>query len=290
MIDRTLLISPHPDDISMSAFGIVTNRLIPGEMFLLTVFSWSDYIALNRGALYDLRTILNYPPRPLEFIDSVKRYAGRFGTNPISILEKLFGLRQPDRVSRIRQLEDLAFSRKTRMRYGHLDFRDCKLRHGRPIIDTSWPLEKDLETLNRLVLALNGTVSRLNVQVMVAPWPFGARQHLDHRLVNAAAASVAEGTGVKLLYLDDQPYSRRPLVAMKDSRGQMYAPRLLGLSPSEMKRKSDAMKIYRSQMVPEYFQAVRRTPPGSAGNSYSETLWEPSRGASQSADARMVGY
>jgi LmbE family N-acetylglucosaminyl deacetylase len=259
----------------MSAFGILTKKILPGELILLTVFSWSNYIVLNRRTVEDLRTLLNFVPRPGEFADSLARNVGRLGTNPISVLRKLFDLREPYKVSRIRLLEDLAFTKRTGMRFGYFNFPDSKIRHGRPIMDASWPLTGEQDVLTSLSSALQRAVSRMQVQVILAPWPYGPRQHVDHRLVSLAASRVADETGTRLLYLDDQPYARRPLETMQDYRGHSYVPLLVKLDHSDMERKYGAMNLYRSQMIPSYFQAVRRAPPGSIGEPNSETLWQP---------------
>jgi LmbE family N-acetylglucosaminyl deacetylase len=260
----------------MSAFGMVTRGMVPGPVTLLTLFSWSDYIVLNRGALQDLRTTLSYPPHPLELARSVAENAGRFGTHPISIIQRLFGIRRPYKVSRIRTREDLAFSKFAGISFRYFQFPDCKIRHGTPITDPNWPLDNEHDLQGRLLSAIATTVARTKAQVILAPWPYGPRQHLDHRLVNRAAARVADDTGVRLVYVDDIPYSRRPLEPTKDTRGCKYSPELLKLDPTEVKRKLHAMRIYKSQMIPGYFQAVYDAPPGSPEARNSETVWQQS--------------
>jgi LmbE family N-acetylglucosaminyl deacetylase len=275
MSERTLLLSPHSDDMAMSAFGIITKKLLPGQLVLLTIFSWSNFIELNRRTFANPRTLANSLPRPNELADSLARNVGHLGTKPSKILLKLLDLRQPYKISRIRLLEDISFSNRTGMRFSYLNFPCSKFRHGRAIMDPRWPTTNEQELMGKLLTALKNVISRMNAQVIVAPWPYGGRQHIDHRLVNEAAARVAEVTGVRLFYLDDQPYSRLPLGKMVDRRGLPYAPIVAKLDPSEMKRKYSAMSLYWSQMVPEFFRAVCRPPPGSPDQPFSETLWQP---------------
>lgn len=273
MTELVLLVSPHSDDISMSAFGIVSKKRISGEVTLLTVFSQSDYLVFGRGVFASTR-VLSLVPKPSELADSVSRNAHAFGANPKSIFRMFLDPNEASKVSRIRLLEDIAFSKKTGMKFRYFDFPSSGIRQGRPIMDPNWPLASEEELLGRITSALQEAVSRLRVNAIAAPWPYGPRQHLDHRLVNVAATRVAEEKGIRLFYLDDQPYSRRPLEIMQDARGHCYTPGLVRLDQSEMRGKLEAMATYRSQMTPDYFRAVSMAPPGSPSESNSETLWE----------------
>jgi LmbE family N-acetylglucosaminyl deacetylase len=276
MPERALLLSPHSDDIVMSAFGIITKKLLPGPLGLLTVFSLSRTIMLKRRNLANLRMLANSLPRPNELAESLARNAGDFGKRPGKILQNLLDLRQPYKISRIRLLEDLSFSRRAGMRLSYLNFPDSKSRHGRAILDPNWPLANEDDVLGKLIPVLKNVISRMKVQIIAAPWPYGERQHIDHRLVNESAVRIAEDMGIGLFYLDDQPYSRRPIEKMVDVRGRQYTPVVTKLDPSEMSRKYSAMNLYSSQMVSEFFKAVRRPPPGSTHQYFSETLWQPS--------------
>jgi LmbE family N-acetylglucosaminyl deacetylase len=274
--EQTLLVSPHSDDMAMSAFGIITKKLLPGQLNLMTVFEWSNYIVPSQRTFASLRTLANSIPRPSELRHSLARNAGHFGNRPSKILGNLLDLKQPYKVTRIRLFEDIRFSKRTGMKFSYLNFPCCKCRYGRAITDPNWPLANDQEMMDKLYPVLKRVISRLNVRVIVAPWPYGTKQHVDHRLVNETATRISEDTGTKLFYVDDQPYSRRPLNPMVDRRGFTYDPTIVNLDPSERRRKFRAMSIYRSQMTPGYFRAVSRPPPGSPDQSFSETLWQPS--------------
>jgi LmbE family N-acetylglucosaminyl deacetylase len=272
----TLLLSPHSDDMAMAAYGIATRKILPAPLSLLTVFSWSNYIILSPRTFTDLRFLLNVLPRPRELPHSMAKSLGSLGGPPRGILAELLDLRQPFKVSRIRVLEDIRFSRMAGVRFGYLNLPDSKCRRGTPIRDPEWPISKEEDTLKVLCLTLSNIVSRTNVSTIVAPWPYGSRQHIDHRLVSEAAVRVAEDTGVSLFYVDDQPYSRRPPGAMADRRGRPYASTVIKLGESEMAMKYKAMRVYRSQMVRGFMDAVHRPPPGHPELENSETLWQPS--------------
>jgi LmbE family N-acetylglucosaminyl deacetylase len=277
--EGTLLLSPHSDDMVMAAYGIVTRKLLPGPLSLLTVFSWTNYIILNPRTFADIRFLLNVAPRPQELAHSMMRNMHRFGTHPRRILPELLDLRQPYKVSRIRVFEDLRFSKMAGVKFCYLNLPDSKCRRGRPIKDPEWPISREENILGVLCSAIKGVISRMRAGTVVAPWPYGVRQHIDHRLVSETATRVAEETGVRLLYVDDQPYSRRPPGTMTDRRGRSYASAVVKLDPSEMTMKYKAMNIYRSQMVPGYLKAVRGPPPGHPELGNSETLWQPSQPA-----------
>jgi len=273
--EPTLVLSPHSDDAVMSGYGILAKRFFPGAVDLFTAFSWTNYSVILENALPRPRTLLRIIPRPTELLRSVSNNAGRFGTSPKGILKRLLDLEQPNRIARIRLLEDLEFSKKVGVAYHYAHLPDSKVRNGRGISDPSLPLETESETLSELYRVLRRFQSKVGAKVIVAPWPYGPKQHIDHRLLHEAAVRVAEDTGVTLFYLDDLPYSRRPLVTTPDSRGVPYSPVCFRLDLADMRKKFGAMGIYGSQMVPWYFEAVCMPPPGDSPRPYSETLWRP---------------
>jgi len=273
----TLLLSPHSADIAMSAFGILSKKLLPEPVTLLTVFSLSNYFMHHQRPRPDLPVLLNLLPRPGDLVRSLKRNVGRFGTNnPLSIAYKLLDLEQPYKVSRVRLMEDIRFSRRMGIKFRYLNIPDSKMRSGKPIMDPDWSLANEQGTMDRTHGIIYDLISRVKAQAIVAPWPNGSRQHVDHRMVSEIATRIAEETGVRLFHVDDQPYSRRPFETMTDRRGHEYIPLVVRLSVQEMKLKVKAMGLYWSQMVPEYWQAVLQRVPGSEEKYYSETLWQPS--------------
>jgi LmbE family N-acetylglucosaminyl deacetylase len=143
-------------------------------------------------------------------------------------------------------------------------------------MDPNWPLTDDQEFSDGLFSTVKKIIVTTRAKVILAPWPYGAIQHIDHRLVHAAAIRVVDDMGLELLYLDDQPYSRRPLETMIDERGHRYNPFVVNLNKSQMRNKYRGMNLYESQMIPSYMEAVRKPPPGACDENYSETLWRPS--------------
>ena len=159
------------------------------------------------------------------------------------------------------------------MKFSYMNFSCASVRHQKLVSDPESPLDEPT-LARRLFLSLSDVILRAGVEAIVAPWPYASSQHIDHRIVYEAGTRVAETTGVKLFYVDDQPYSRRPVKAASDSRDQLYSPVVVKLSTSEMYEKHRAMRIYWSQMTPEYLLSVCAAPPGSPDLVCSETLWE----------------
>jgi len=273
----TLLLSPHSDDAVMSTFGILKRRLLPRPVTLLTVFTVTSYFVRFGRARPNLQVLGNLLPRPAEVFRSIRRNAGRFGTNPWGIARKLIDMEEPYKITRIRLLEDESFSRRMRVEFRYFSIPDSQARYGRPIMDPAWPLADEAELLSGVQRSVEDLTSRLAVQAIAVPWPYGPRQHVDHRIANEVATQTAERVGVKLYYLDDQPYSRRPLVPTTNARGHHYTPQLVSLNRHEMRSKIKAMELYWSQMIPEYLGAVAEPPPGAPEQGYSETLWLPSQ-------------
>jgi LmbE family N-acetylglucosaminyl deacetylase len=260
----------------MSAFGILNRKLLPSPVTLLTVFTLTKYYVQYGRAGPSLRALGNLLPRPTEALRSIRRNAGRFGTNPWGIARKLIDIEEPYKITRIRLLEDIAFSRRMSIKFRYLNLPDSQARQGRPIMDPAWRLANEARLLGEVQQSVENLILRMGVQAIAAPWPYGGRQHVDHRIVNETAAHASEATGVKLYYLDDRPYSRRPLELAVDAMGRHYSPQLVSLNGQEMKSKFKAMGLYWSQMVPEYWSAVVEPPPGSPEKKCSETVWRPS--------------
>jgi len=275
--ERTLVVSPHSDDAVMSGYGILSKKVLPGPLDLFTAFSWTNYSVILQGSIPGPRTMLRLIPRPAELLRSISKRGGRLGSSPKGMAKKLLDLEEPSRIARVRLIEDLAFSKKIGASYHYSNLPDSKIRNGSGISDPSRPLETESEMLTELYRVLRRLKSKIGAQVIVAPWPYGPKQHIDHRLLHEVAIRIAEDTGVSLLYLDDLPYSRRPLVATPDRRGIPYFPVNVRLDLADMRKKFKAMRIYESQMIPRYFEAVREPPLGNSPQLYSETLWKPSR-------------
>jgi LmbE family N-acetylglucosaminyl deacetylase len=216
-------------------------------------------------------------PRPNELYSALRRNRGHFGGSRVDLLVRLLDLEEIYKVSRVRLSEDISFSKRIGAKIKYFDLPDSKIRDGKAIMDPNWPLHHAGPVSAKLRSLLERTIKETGAANVLSPWPYGNKQHVDHRLVCDAASRVARDLDVNLYYVDDQPYSRRPLDVAWDDLGSSYRPVLVKLSMSDMKGKYEAMNIYGSQMIDQYFDAVRRGPPGSSTNTYSETLWTTSR-------------
>ncbi|MDA4127488.1 MAG: PIG-L family deacetylase [Thaumarchaeota archaeon] len=273
MSKGTLLVSPHADDTVMQAFGMLRKNVLPGPLYLVTVFARSNYMVIERRIFMQGRTIPKLLPRPNELISALRKNRGHFGGSRVKLLARLLDLEEIYKVSRIRLSEDIAFAKSIGAKIKYFDLPDCKVRYGEAIMDPDWPLLPDEPLSTTLTSLLERVIKETGVANVVSPWPYGGRQHLDHRLVFRAANQVAHELNKGLYYVDDQPYSRRPLDVARDDFGRVCSPVLVKLSILDMKGKYEAMNIYGSQMIDQYFAAVRSALPGSSTEGYSETLW-----------------
>jgi LmbE family N-acetylglucosaminyl deacetylase len=261
----------------MQAFGMLKKNVLTKPLYLVTAFSRSNYMVINRRIFLQRQTLPKLLPRPNELLNALRKNRDHFGGSRVDLLARLLDLEEIYKVSRIRLSEDISFSRSIGAKTKYFDLPDCKVRYGRAIMDPNWPLDPDEPLSTKLRSLLERTIKETGVANVLSPWPYGNRQHVDHRLVCHAATRSAHDLNVNLYYADDQPYSRRPLDVARDDFGRVYSPVLVKLSVSDMKGKYAAMNIYGSQMIDQYFAAVRRDPPGSSTDGYSETLWTASQ-------------
>jgi LmbE family N-acetylglucosaminyl deacetylase len=273
----TLLLSPHADDTVMQAFGMLRKNLLPRPLYLVTAFSRSNYMVIQRRIFFQRQTLPKLLPRPNELYNALRKNRGHFGGSRVDLLARLLDLEEIYKVSRIRLSEDISFSKSIGAKIKYFDLPDSQLRDGKAIMDPNLPLHPDEALSAKLRSLLQRVIKETGVANVLSPWPYGNKQHVDHRLVCDAASRAARELDVNLYYVDDQPYSRRPLDVARDDLGRVCRPVLVKLSMSDMKRKYGAMNIYGSQMIDQYFDAVRRAPPGSSTDAYSETLWTTSQ-------------
>lgn len=230
----TLFLSPHSDDMAMSAYHILKKGLLPKPYYIATVFSYSNY-------------------------------------------SKFKDVNDPDKMTFIRIKEDVGFCNIVGAKLYTLNIPDCEMRHGDAIFDSNWPLEKENDIIRNIQTQLNNIVKKTGCKVLASPWPCGNYQHLDHRLVYYSVANFALNTKLKLVLLDDQPYSRRPMktIELEPYARVEYRPFLLVLDPEEISLKHIAMSIYKSQMCNFYHKAIDKPAPDDYTQQPSETLWIP---------------
>jgi LmbE family N-acetylglucosaminyl deacetylase len=273
----TLLISPHADDTVMQAFGMLQKNMLPKPWYLATAFSRSNYMVIEKRIFFQRQTLTKLLPRPNELVNAMRKNGGHFGGSRVKLLARLLDLGEIYKVSRIRLSEDISFSKSVGAKFRYFDLPDSKVRHGEAITDPGWPINAEESLSTTLRGLLERTIKETGVASVLSPWPYGNRQHVDHRLVCHAAGRVASDLNMNLYYVDDQPYGRRPLDAALDDFGRVFRPTLVKLSAPDMKRKYETMNIYGSQMTDQYFTAVRSVPPGSSTEGCSETLWTTSQ-------------
>jgi len=111
---------------------------------------------------------------------------------------------------------------------------------------------------------------------VILPAPIGTSQHPDHVvLFRAAVGAVAGLARPSVAFVDDLPWSRRPLASRLRVGGQLFYPWLVPLNKHDLAEKCDALEGYASQVIASYFRAVARPAPGDVYRRASETVWLP---------------
>ncbi len=152
-------------------------------------------------------------------------------------------------ITKIRKKEDLLFANEFQMQYTTMNEPDCLLRHGTVFFDER-PLDSKL--LDKLYNQLFALITNLQIEFVVAPSPYGIKQHYDHRVLREIANSLEQLKGVSLLWTDDTPYSTMPNNIIKEL--------FLGktLTPKEIQQKSSKLdEIYPSQTCNYYKEAIK---------------------------------
>lgn len=152
-------------------------------------------------------------------------------------------------ITKIRKEEDLLFANEFHMQYKAMNELDCLLRHGTVFFDEC-PLDSKL--LDKLYNQLFVLVTNLQIEYVVAPSPYGIKQHYDHRVLYEIANRLGQLKRVSLLWTDDTPYSTMPNNMIKEL--------LWGktLTPKEIQQKSSKLdEIYPSQTCNYYKEAIK---------------------------------
>jgi LmbE family N-acetylglucosaminyl deacetylase len=196
----------------------------------------------------------------------------------------LEAIKNPVYVSQIRVEEDTRFCKLIGANLVTLDLRDASLRRppDHPYIPKltrgnpeSLLLKSDLNALQQLKSLLTRVIKMTRSQIVASKWPYGNYQHLDHWLCYNAAVQVASERGLKLLFLDDEPYSRRPITEnfKEPITGIVYQPQVFELDSDTLRLKYKAISVYNSQVSTFLLKNLSRPPQG--GSRPSETLWIP---------------
>lgn len=112
-----------------------------------------------------------------------------------------------DCITNLRLGEDASFARKYGLKHLFLDEPDCLLRYGEVFFEDcllSESLIKDIST--KLITKLD----EYDIDCLVAPFPYGRKQHYDHRILREVAKRVASEKSICMLWTNDIPYSSVP--------------------------------------------------------------------------------
>ena len=181
-------------------------------------------------------------------------------------------------VRSIRKFEDRQFAALVGLELVELGFQDRYVAE---------PVHLDHALVHKVTARLLALAQERRARWLTCPYPSGPHQHTHHQAVRFAAEAVAKETGATLVYVDDLPYSRLPLEHDLRLDGTRYVPLQLDLTGEDLAWKTAAMWLYRSQMRPKYFEAVRQPRRGDDGP--SETIWVPS-GAATHFGARLRNH
>lgn len=175
-------------------------------------------------------------------------------------------------VTQARLAEDAEFCARVGASLRALHFPDCSQFFLSPVMDPDFPLDDGLST--QVAQALLDILHQTGCQWMAAPYPWGPRQHWDHRLAYAAALRLAAEHRINLVFVDDLPYSRPPLNSpLTDGLGRSLMPRIYHLNRDDMQKKHALIDIYTTQNNPRYHNGVEQPYPGESGLTLTETLW-----------------
>ncbi|MCB0537136.1 MAG: hypothetical protein KDE33_06365 [Bacteroidetes bacterium] len=204
----TCFLSPHSDDISMSALYVILEKVLPEPYYLFTIFSSSEYVDISKVTEY-----------------------------------------LKDKITDTRLNEDRMFSKALDMTFLHLKEPDCLKRLGFVIYDSKQNISSSyVERLSNFV-ALK--IKSYEISNIVVPYPFGEKQHYDHRITRCVAEKLSNNLEINLYYLDDIPYS---VIDFCDNLEICYKKEL---NYSDIVHKIQFMDIYKSQMCDYFYERVK---------------------------------
>jgi len=125
--------------------------------------------------------------------------------------------------------------------------------------------------------AIRELLLKLKPDVVVCPYvPHKAENtHIHHKAVSFIVTGLCGEMDIQLVYVDDLPYSRRPLKDRFKMNGCVYRPLLLPMRLDQLSEKFAAMNLYHSQMRQWYYDAMLKVPADCPVWQFSETLWIP---------------
>lgn len=154
-------------------------------------------------------------------------------------------------ISQLRCEEDKAFCQALNIQPYFLDNSDCDLRKN--AVDFLPEITLDADLLQILIIQLKDLLQEIKPKVVVMQYPFGPKQHIDHRLTLKAIEIIQRDLNYDLLFFDDLPYSfvNETQIAVKNT---------IDLTKENYTLKRKLMNIYNSQMCSYFYDSISMLP------------------------------
>ena len=153
-------------------------------------------------------------------------------------------------ITSIRLEEDLRFAKMVDLEFIFLKEPDCWKRFNRIIQESSISL--DFALIERIFSLVFSQLSKLNIKNIVVPYPFGRKQHYDHRITFEVAQKLSIEANLNLYYLDDLPYSIAKMGA--NLIDIIYSKKM---NTEDLQAKYAIMNIYKSQMCEYFYKSIK---------------------------------
>jgi LmbE family N-acetylglucosaminyl deacetylase len=202
---KTLLVSPHSDDIAFSIGGTVLQNIFVKPLLLVTIFSISDYSPCAK-------------------------------------------ISTPEKITKIRRLEDIKFAEKIKIEFQSLDFSEPVLRgysrkdifaNNNPFSD---PIYKDV------YFTLSNLIKLYHLEMIVAP--LGLGNHIDHIIASNICRRIAKENNIRIVFYEDLHYASRltlkQIKVITNSISPDLQPRKIDIT-NVFNDKIENIKLYKTQ-------------------------------------------
>lgn len=204
---KTLLISPHSDDIAYSLGGALIKDFFERPISLVTVFTQS-----------------NFSPR--------------------------LKLDSPEEITRVRQLEDLEFTRKMGIQYRSFRFPEPPLRGKITHEDIFGNLDPFSDPVYKEVYrSLLQFIKQFPNASIISPMSLG--NNIDHQIVFKACSSISQENEMEISFYEDIPYASALTLKQIENKAFKINPDLKPYKIDitlEYNEKLENLKIYRTQI------------------------------------------
>lgn len=154
-------------------------------------------------------------------------------------------------ISQLRCEEDEDFCQALNIQPYFLDNSDCDLRKN--TVDFSPEAELDEDLLQSLIFQLKNLLQEIKPKVVVMQYPFGPKQHVDHRLTLKAIETIQSDLNYDLLFFDDLPYSYV-------NENQIATKSTVKITEENYMLKRKLMDLYKSQMCSYFYDSISMLP------------------------------